>query len=222
MPIITNQDVGIEVGDVDLIDTTYDATTDGLPVMNEVNNLTMPKIIKEQPRPKNIGKGTWDKGIAKELAKQSKFYSKANKVLEKLGYIGVGLDVFIGIYENRQAGTSWKRTASDAFVDLTISLFIFAVAVPIATVVAAVLGAVLGGLVGVVFGSGPGAVLGAALGSGISIAIISILVASGLNYLFNKWDGYKGKTISEHMKEALWSDINWLEEFFNGLISCCD
>lgn len=180
MPIITNQDVGIEVGDVDLIDTTYDATTDGLPVMNEVNNLTMPKIIKEQPRPKNIGKGTWDKGITKELAKQSKFYSKAGKVLEKLGYIGVGLDVFIGIYENRQAGTSWKRTASDAFVDLTISLFIFAVVVPIATVVAAVLGAVLGGLVGLFFGSGPGA----ALGSGISIAIISILVASGLDYLF--------------------------------------
>ena len=112
-------------------------------------------------------------------------------MLEKLGYIGVGLDVFIGIYENIQAGTSWQRTASDAFVDLTISLFIFAVAVPIATVVAAVLGAVLGGLVGVFFGSGPGAVLGAALGSGISIAIISILVASGLNYLFNKWDGYK-------------------------------
>lgn len=139
-------------------------------------------------------------------------------MLEKLGYIGVGLDVFIGIYENRQAGTSWKRTASDAFVDLTISLFIFAVAVPIATVVAAVLGAVLGGLVGAFFGSGPGA----ALGLGISIAIISILVASGLNYLFNKWDGYKGKTISKHMKEALWSDINWLEEFFNGLISCCD
>lgn len=132
----------------------------------------MPKIIKEQPRPKNIGKGTWDKGIAKELAKQSKFYSKANKVLEKLGYIGVG--------------------------------------------------AVLGGLVGLFFGSGPGAAVGAALGSGISIAIISILVASGLDYLFNKWDGYKGKTISEHMKEALWSDINWLEEFFNGLISSCD
>lgn len=34
---------------MDLIDTTYDATTDGFSGMNEVNNLTMPKIIKEQP-----------------------------------------------------------------------------------------------------------------------------------------------------------------------------
>lgn len=59
-----------------------------------------------------------------------------------------------------------------------------------------------------------------ALGSGASIAIISILVASGLNYLFNKWDGYKGKTISEHMKEALWSNINWIGKFFDDLISC--
>ena len=222
IPIITNQEVAIEVGDVDLIDTTYDATTNGLSVMNEANNLVMPKYIKQQPRPKEIGKGTWEKGITKELAEQSKFYSKANKVLEKLGYVGVGLDVGIGIYKNRQAGVNWQRTISDATIDLMISLVIFAVAVPIATVIAAALGAALGGLVGLFLGSGPGAAVGAALGSGISIAIISILVASGLDYFFNKWKGDNGKTISDQMKEARWSNICWFEKLFNELIDCCD
>lgn len=216
MPIITNQDVGIEVGDVDLIDTTYDATTDGLPVMNEVNNLTMPKIIKEQPRPKNIGKGTWDKGIAKELAKQSKFYSKANKVLEKLGYIGVGLDVFIGIYENIQAGTSWKRTASDAFVDLTISLFIFTVA----PFLAEITGIILGAVIGAVFGSAPGAAVGAALGSGLGLSVLTIAYAYLLDHELNDREIINGKTINEQMKEAMWYNINWLENLFDDLYEC--
>jgi RHS repeat-associated protein len=216
IPIITYQEVAIEVGDVDLIDTTYDVTTDGLSAMDEVNNITMPKIIKEQPRPKNIGKGTWDKGIANELSKQSKFYSKANKVLEKLGYIGVGLDVFIGIYENIQAGTSWQRTASDAFVDLTISMFIFTVA----PFLAEITGIILGAVIGAVFGFAPGAAVGAALGSGLGLSVLTIAYAYLLDHELNDSEIINGKTINEQMKEAMWYNINWLENLFDDLYEC--
>ena len=47
--------------------------SDGLGVMNETGNYIIPKYIQNQPRPKNIGKGIWNKGITRELAEQSKF-----------------------------------------------------------------------------------------------------------------------------------------------------
>ncbi len=165
---------------------------------------------------KNIGKGTWDKGIAKELAKQSKFYSKANKVLEKLGYIGVGLDVFIGIYENIQAGTSWQRTVSDAFVDLTISLFVLTTS----AFLAEISGVVFGAIIGAIFGSAPGAAVGAALGSRIGMIVLTIAYSGLLGYFFNEREGDNGKIINEQMKEAMWYNINWLENLFGDSYEC--
>lgn len=201
---------------MDLIDTTYDSIADGLNVMNEAGNYVMPKYIKEQPRPKNIGKGTWDKGITKELAEQSKFYSKANKVLEKLGYIGIGLDVGIGIYKNIEAGTSWQRTASDAFVDLTLSMFIFTVAPFLAEITGLFFGAVIGFL----FGSGPGAAVGAVLGSGLGLAVLTIAYAFLLDYELNKNEIINGKTINQQMKDDLWYLASCLDNLFDDLCGC--
>ena len=137
-------------------------------------------------------------------------------MLEKLGYIGVGLDVFIGIYENRQAGTSWKRTVSDAFVDLTISMFIFTVA----PFLAEITGLFFGAIIGFLFGAGPGAAVGAALGSEIGLTVLTIAYVYLLDHELNDNEIINGKTINEQMKEVMWYDINWLENLFDDLYEC--
>ncbi len=222
MPILPSINQSIEAGDVDLLDSTYDTMTDGLGVMNETGNYIIPKYIQNQPRPKNIGKGIWNKGITRELAEQSKFYSKASKVLEKLGYIGIGVDVFIGIYKNIEAGTSWQRTLSDAVVDLTISLFIFAVAPFLAEITAGVIGGVIGAVIGFLFGSVVGSAAGAIIGSTLAMVIFTIVYAYFLDKLLNDCKMDNGKTFKENLKDTTWEAINRIDNFVEDMCECID
>lgn len=203
--------------DAELLDQTYDWTTDGLSVMNEAGNIVMPKWIKESTRPNNIGKGTWNKKIAGELAEQAKFYSKAGKVLEKAGYVGVGIDVGIGIYNNVQEGTCWQRIVTDASVDFILSSLILLVSAEIA----AVLGGLIGAFVGTFFCPGWGSAVGTFLGSGIGLLLMTMIVSFLLGLFINDLKVYNGKSINENIKESIWTTINSIDDMWNNISSCC-
>ncbi len=110
------------INNVDLIEGSYDITVGGMDVLNKTTDLVEPAAIKSKTRPQNIGKGAWDKKIAKEIVEQSKFHKGLGKVLDKAGEIGVVLDGVKSVYNNIKAGTSWPKILIDLGVDMLVSL----------------------------------------------------------------------------------------------------
>ena len=81
--------------------------------------------ILNEPRPNNIGKGTWAKQVDADLKWVDDVLganSKIAKAVDTLGTIGVIIDVSVGVYENVQSGTDTQRIVTDAVVDAGVSI----------------------------------------------------------------------------------------------------
>lgn len=176
-------------------------------VLNKTTDMLEPAAIKSKTRPKNIGKGAWDKKIAKEIVEQSKFHKGLGKVLDKAGEIGVVLDGVKSVYNNIKAGTSWPKILIDLGVDMLVSLGLLSLGgliVSLTTTAFAAMGTIpLPGI-----GTVGGAAVGAVVGTIFSIFLIGYIG----NELYKKDDN--GKSIVDQIKDFIWDLAN--EELTNG------
>lgn len=155
---------------VGIISTSIDSATD-------LGIQYIPSIIKNTPRPNNIGIGTWNKMIASQtddVVKSMKFMNKGAKFL---GFAGVGLDVGTNIYNNVQNGTDGQRIATDAYVDTALGLG------------GLLASAKAGAAVGSFFTPGIGTAVGFCVGIGFAFITDSIKI--------------NGLSIREYLKEGI-------------------
>ena len=96
------------------LDTAFTGASDSIKTLS-ASLLKESKIGKY--RPKNIGRGTYKKG----LIKQSKTVSKFSKALSLVSIVTLSAEVGQGIYSNIKQGSGAKKTIIDATVDLSIS-----------------------------------------------------------------------------------------------------
>lgn len=195
------------INNVDLIEGSYDITVGGMDVLNKTTDLVEPAAIKSKTRPKNIGKGAWDKKIAKEIAERSKFHKGLGKVLDKAGEIGVVLDGVKSVYNNIKAGTSWPKILIDLGVDMLVSLGLLSlgsIITSLTTALFALAGTFTLPIIGTVGAGAVGAVVG---------TIVSILLIGKIgNELYKKDDN--GKSIVDQIKDFIWDFANG--ELTNG------
>ena len=126
--------------------------------------------ILNEPRPNNIGKGTWAKQVDADLKWVDDVLganSKIAKAVDKLGTIGVIIDVGVGVYENVQSGTDTQRIVTDAVVDAGVSVgggwlagLAGTGAAAAATKIGAATGTAIAPGVGTLIGAGVGVVAG--------------------------------------------------------------
>ncbi len=201
MEIIKKREEISDISNVDLIEGSYDITVDAMDVLNKTTDLVEPAAIKSKTRPGNIGKGAWDKKIAKEIAEQSKFHKGLGKVLDKAGEIGVILDGAKSVCDNIKTGISWPKILIDLGVDLLVSLGLLSLGGLITTLMTAGVGTIatipLPGI-----GTVAGATVGAVLGTIVSIAIVSKIGT----WLYTKDDN--GKSIVDQIKDFIWDFAN--------------
>ena len=134
------------------IDTITSGTSD---VLSTVSASLSKESKVQKLRPNNIGRGNYKKG----LLKQSKSASKISKAFSVLSVVALAAEVGCGIYNNVKQGSSFKKTAIDATVDLSIS--------GSSMLIAGGAGALVGCAVGVLFpvaGNAVGAVAGFVVG----------------------------------------------------------
>ncbi len=126
--------------------------------------------ILNEPRPNNIGKGTWAKQVDADLKWVDDVLganSKIAKAVDALGTIGVIIDVGVGVYENVQSGTDTQRIVTDAVVDAGVSVgggwlagLAGTGAAAAATKIGAAFGTAIAPGVGTLIGAGVGIVAG--------------------------------------------------------------
>lgn len=176
-------------------------------VLNKTTDLVEPAAIKSKTRPRNIGKGAWDKKIAKEIAEQSKFHKGFGKILDKAGEIGVVLDGVKSVYDNIKAGTSWPKILNDLGVDLLISLGLLGLGCIITKLITALFA--LGGTITI---PGIGTVGAGAVGTVVGTIVSIFLIGKIGNELYKKDDN--GKSIVDQIKNFIWDFVNG--ELTNG------
>lgn len=128
--------------------------------------------ILNDPRPNNIGKGTWAKQVEADLKWVDDVLgpnSKIAKAVDALDTIGIIIDVGVGVYENIQSGTDTQRIVTDAVVDAGVSIgsgwlaglagtsaaaAVAKISIATGTAIAPGLGTLIGAGVGVVVGIG--------------------------------------------------------------------
>ncbi len=94
IPIIRKEDEDVESLDY----TGY--VVDGVDLINETGNLIAPEVIKQQPKPPNIGKEVWNQKIATDIAKQQKIYSATKVVTKWIGPGIVAADTVKNVHDN--------------------------------------------------------------------------------------------------------------------------
>jgi hypothetical protein len=177
----------------------------------EIGNAALGTYVKfgiaRSPRPNNIGIGIWNRQISNQLDDAAGIFgSSADDVtagiangtktgfmpkgIKALGYVGVGIDVGTGIYDNVKEGSSVEKTASDAVVDGAFSVG--------GMLAASAAGAKLGALGGS-FVPGFGNIIGAVGGAVVSGAIYALT------------DGLKvnGKSVKDHIKDGISNLFDW-------------
>ena len=207
MEIIKKKEEISDISNVDLIEGSYDITVDGMDVLNKTTDLVEPAAIKSKTRPGNIGKGAWDKKIAKEIAEQSKFHKGLGKVLDKAGEIGVILDGVKSVYDNIKAGTSWPKILIDLGVDMLVSLGLLSLGGLITSLITTLFA--LGGTITI---PGIGTVGAGAVGAVVGTIASIILIGMIGNQLYKKDDD--GKSIVDQIKDFIWDLANG--ELTNG------
>ena len=168
--------------------------------------------ILNEPRPNNIGKGTWAKQVDADLKWVDDVLganSKIAKAVDKLGTISVIIDVSVGIYENVQSGTDTQRIITDAMVDAGVS----AGAGWLAGFAGSVVSTKICAAAGTAIAPGVGTLIGGAVSVGANFFI----------YLLTEGLESKGKSLVDRVKEDVYtvvqkvsSDINSLGGSFGG------
>jgi len=156
---------------------------DSLSVAFEGLTASLEKSINNAVKPNNIGAGTWKKLCNNDLASVKSLNSGASKALKVAAGANVAFDVGAGISENISKGSSLRKTATDATVDLFVSG---------GSVLAA-------GWAGSQIGSFAGSILplyGNVIGAGAGFA-----VGIGI-YIFTDGILYNGKSGRDWMKEG--------------------
>ena len=190
-----------DISNVDILGQSYDITIDAMSALNEACNVFEPKVIEAQLRPNNIGKGAWNKKIAKKVAEQAKFHSGVSKVLEKAGEIGVVLDGIVSVFNNIKAKTSLPKILIDLGVDLLVSVGLLTLGNVITTAITGFFAA--GGTITLPgIGTVGGAAIGAILGVVVSIGVIGLLGG-----LLNKKNNDE-KSIIDQIKDFIWDFAN--------------
>ena len=101
---------------------TTGMTTEILAGGAEIAGEFLPKAIINSSRPNNIGVGTWNRTIAAEASETASQFGKVSKVFKRAGFVGIGIDVGFGIYDNVQAGSPAEKVVSDVAVDTAFSI----------------------------------------------------------------------------------------------------
>jgi hypothetical protein len=123
--------------------------------------------VQNTPRPSNIGKGIWAREVANDLIVLDNALgpnSKVVEVLDKLGTVGIIMDVCVGIYRNVQDEADPLRIVNDAVIDVAASVAGGLLASAVASLATAKIGAAVGtaampGL-GTLIGAGAGFLAG--------------------------------------------------------------
>lgn len=153
----------------------------------EVLVISLKNSIKNTSRPNNIGKGIWNKQVAKDLQWVDDVLgtgSKMAKGVKALPYIAVGIDVVIGIGENVQNGEDATEIGTDVVVDTAFGLGGIAASVAGGAAAGAIAGSIAPGL-----GNVAGAIIGGVGGfiGGFGYYIVTEAVT------------WNGKSFKEHV-----------------------
>lgn len=146
--------------------------------------------VLNEPRPNNIGKGTWAKRVEAELKWVDDVLgpnSRIAKAVEKLGTVSVIIDVVAGVYKNVESGTDTQRIVTDAVVDACVSVGGGWFAGTSATIAVAKIGAVAGTTIA------PG--VGSLIGAGVAT------LAGIVFYFVTEVVEIDGKSIVDHLKD---------------------
>ena len=106
----------------------YNVFVDGLDITNTIIGAWLRASVAGATRPNNIGAGAWNKAVNQNLDDIARITGSYSKAIKGLGYVGVVVDVGVGINENIKNGASTDRIASDAVVDGAFSVGSLAVA----------------------------------------------------------------------------------------------
>ncbi|GMQ63535.1 autotransporter outer membrane beta-barrel domain-containing protein [Vallitalea maricola] len=151
---------------VGVISTSLDSATD-------LGIQYIPSIIKNSPRPNNIGIGTWNKIVTNDIDDIVGSMNVMGKGAKILGVAGVGIDVGTNIYNNVKNNTDNQRIVTDAYVDTAIG------------VGGLLASAKVGALAGTAFTPGIGTAVGFCVGIGFAVVtdVIKINGVSIRDYL---------------------------------------
>ncbi len=183
-----------------ILQNSYGYIIDGLSIGNEILGASIKREIVSAVRSNNIGVGIWKKYVSQELDDAARMFGSsaddvvkglANtttegifpKALKKLGYVGIALDVGIGVKENLDEGSSVPEIASDAFVDMTFS-------------------------VGTMMAAGETAAWAGSLAGGVVGAISGFVIGIGI-YVLTDGIKIKGKTVRQHIKDSICWLFGW-------------
>lgn len=167
----------------------------GLDTVGNIGKSYIPEAIQKTVRPNNIGVGTWNKHIAEEVATATSQFNGVTKITKVTGYVAVGVDTGVGIYNNVQNYNEGlidaSRIGTDAVVDTASGL----TALGVSTGAGALYGSII---------PGAGNVAGALVGFG-----------TGVVYMIGTevWEP-GGMSLKNRAKEGLYNW--WTEDSSNG------
>lgn len=179
----------------------YGTIVDGTDVTFTAIGSSLMRVIKNSPRPNNIGVGVWNQQISKQLDDVVKMFgSTGNDIklgystVEKTGilskgtkafsYLGVAIDTVVGIKENVEKKSTWKEIMLDATVDVAISGGSMWAAAGAGSAIGSLAGSIVPGI---------GNVVGAVGG------FVAGIFLYGLTDVFK----YKGKTLRDTIKDKV-------------------
>ena len=165
--------------------TIIDNASGLLDITSEVGKEYLIKMIKNSIKPSNIGIGTWNKMVQKQVDEFTKVLGAGGKIAKAGSYFAIGIDVTTNINNNIKNGTDIQRIVTDATVDTA----------------SGITGLLLAGKVGAEVGTAVSPGLGTAAGFALG------LVYTGIT------DGIKinNKSIKDHAKNILDSTVNKIE-----------
>ena len=119
------------------------------------------KELKSSVAPKNIGKGTWQKTMTKQINEVIESEAKISKACKGAGYAIAVVDICTGIYDNIKVGASTSKIRNDAVVDSAFTFGGMAAAGFLGGKIGAIAGSyfpiagnIVGGIAGIVIGVG--------------------------------------------------------------------
>ena len=185
----------------ELLNNSYGYLVDGLDIFFAGLGTTLKNEAVEMIKPNNIGIGIWKKWVSSQLDDLGRLFGAsaddvvrgfANiettgflpQIIEKAGYVGVAVDVGIGINENIEEGVSAEVIVADATVDAAFSIASMVAAGKMGAAGGTVAGSIVPGI-----GNVAGAIAGFAAGIGLYFVTDVIKV--------------EGKSIKDHVKDGV-------------------
>ena len=119
-----------------------------------------PNVVRNTPRPPNIGVGTWNKLVTKEVARVSNQVNTVMTASKVFGVASVVVDVGFGIHSNIKAETPLNTIITDAIVDTAFSTAGLAASIWVGSKTAGLAGTVFGPVGTSIAGMGGGLIAG--------------------------------------------------------------